>query len=262
MAVDEQIRLLLLGDPVAHSRSPAIHTAALARAGLKGEYRAIRADRSVLEKAVEELRSGALTGMNVTMPLKAAAVALADVLTPQALASESVNSLRGAGGVVEAHSTDAVAFQELFVDDRFPPGAPLLVLGSGSTARAGLAVLEEREAYVSARSARKAEDLVARFGLSGSIPWGEGMTGSLVVNATPLGMRGETLPQPVLASAAGLIDLPYGVGPTPAAATAVEVGLALADGVEFLARQARSSFSWWTGRDVDLAGLVEAARNV
>lgn len=261
MAVNEPIRLALLGDPVAHSRSPAIHAAALAQSGLKGEYRAIRADRAALERAVAELRSGALTGMNVTMPLKAVAVELADVLTPQARASESVNSLREAVGLVEAHSTDAVAFEELFDDERFS-GAPLLVLGSGSTARAALAVVDPNRAQVSARSADKAEELSTKYGLSGSIPWGEAVPGSVIVNATSLGMRGEDLPQAVLTPAAGLIDLPYGARPTAASAGAAARGLPLADGVEFLARQARASFFWWTGEAVDLAGLVEAARNV
>lgn len=262
MALHQPIRLALLGDPVAHSRSPAIHTVALARAGLEGEYRAIRADQSILERAVEDLRSGALTGLNITMPLKGAAAALADVLTPPARASGSVNTLREAGGLVEAHSTDAVAFGELFSDERLPPNAPILVLGSGSTARAAFAVLGTRQGYITARSARRASDLLARYDLSGSIPWGEGISGSVVVNATPLGMHGEQLPRPILASAAGLIDLPYGDLPTPASAHAAAMGLVVVDGIEFLARQARASFFWWTGEAVDLAGLVEAARNV
>ncbi len=262
MAMPEPIRLALLGDPVAHSRSPAIHTAALAATGLAGQYRAIRADLSVLEQAVEDLRNGALTGLNITMPLKTAAAALADVLTPPALASGSVNTLRASKGVVEAHSTDAVAFEELLADDRFPTKAPLLVLGSGATSKAALAVIGTRETYLSARSRSGADDLVTGYGLHGSIPWGEGVPGSVVINATPLGMKGEELPRPVMALAAGLIDLPYGIGATPASAGAIASGLPLADGVEFLARQARASFSWWTGRAVDLATLVEAARNV
>ncbi len=258
----EPIRLALLGDPVAHSRSPAIHAKALELTGLRGEYRAIRADESILEQAVEDLRHGALTGLNITMPLKAAAGALADDLTSPARASGSVNTLRGVGGLVEAHSTDAIAFEELFDDERFPEKAPLLVLGSGSTARAALATIRSRPAYVSARSSRNSENLVARYGLSGAIPWGEGIAGSLVVNATPLGMNRESLPGSVVAAAVGLIDLPYAAQPTHAAAGARATALPLVDGVEFLARQARASFSWWTGKAVDLAPLVEAARNV
>ena len=258
----EPIRLALLGDPVAHSRSPAIHAAALAQAGLKGEYKAIRADQAILEGAIRDLRNGILTGLNITMPLKAAAAALADVLTAPARESKSVNTLRSAGGVVEAHSTDVVAFEELLGDERFPGGVPVLVVGSGGSARAALAAMSSRETYVSARSSAKSRDLVAEYGLSGSIPWGEGIVDSLVVNATPLGMRGERLPESIMNSAGSLIDLPYGNHPTPAAEHAETAGLPLADGVEFLVRQARASFFWWTGKVVDFRALVGAARNV
>ena len=258
----EPIRLALLGDPVAHSRSPAIHTAALAAAGLEGEYRAIRADRAVLERAVDGLREGDFDGLNITMPLKAHAAELADTMTTIARHSGSVNSLRAVGRSVEAHSTDAVAFAELLGDDRFPEDAPALILGSGSTAKAAFAGIGSRECLISARSSGKAVELVARFDLAGSLAWGEGLDGAIVVNATPLGMRGEELPGPVLSLAVGLIDLPYGDQPTPASSAAVAAGLPLADGIEFLVRQARASFAWWTGHVVDLQALVEAARNV
>lgn len=260
--MEQPIRLALLGDPVAHSRSPAIHAAALRLTGLRGEYRAIRADESILRQAVEDLRTGALTGLNITMPLKAAGAALADEMTALARVAGSVNTLRSVGGLVKAHSTDAVAFEELYDDQRFPSGAPILVLGSGSTARAALAVIGSRQAYVSARSSQGSENLASLHGVEGIIPWGEGLAGSLVVNATPLGMNGEPLPPAVIATAAGLIDLPYGAIPTPSSAGAMANGLPLADGVEFLARQARASFLWWTGEAVDLNDLVEAARNV
>lgn len=260
--MSEPIRLALLGDPVSHSRSPAIHTAALAAAGLAGEYRAIRADRGVLEHAVDGLRGGDFDGLNITMPLKAAAAELADDMTTRARLSGSVNTLRAVKGRVEAHSTDAVAFEELLGDDRFPEHAPALILGSGSTAKAALAVIGTRRCLISARSGGKAEDLVARFDLAGSLPWGEGLAGSVVINATSLGMGGEQLPGAVLSLAVGLIDLPYGEKPTPASSSALAADLPLADGIEFLARQARASFAWWTGQVVDLEALVEAARNV
>ncbi len=64
-------RFALLGDPVAHSRSPAIHAEALRLTGLRGEYKAITADPQVLEETLTDLRSADIHGMNVTMPLSA-----------------------------------------------------------------------------------------------------------------------------------------------------------------------------------------------
>ena len=259
----EPVRLALLGDPVAHSRSPAIHRAALREAGLEGDYTAIRADVDVLEETIERLRVGALTGVNVTMPLKEHAFARADQLTAVAEVAGSVNTLKGADGRVEAHTTDAGAFQEILEDEkRFPPSLPLLLLGSGGAARALLSVSGSREVYLSARSEEKARALQSEFGAAGVVPWGHGFEGAVIVNATPIGMAGERLSEEIMGGAAGLIDLPYGPEESPAVRSASESGLPRADGVEFLARQARAAFEWWTGEAVHLEPLIAAARNV
>ncbi len=100
------------------------------------------------------------------------------------------------------------------------------------------------------------------LGKGAVIPWGTSLPGALVINATPLGMGGEPLPEPILEGAAGLIDLPYGGETTPAVVEARRRRLPHVDGVEFLARQARAAFRWWTDRDVELEVLVRAARNV
>lgn len=232
---------------------------------MEGEYETIRAGVTDLEGAVEELRRGGFAGLNVTMPLKGAAAALADRLTDLAERAASVNTLRARAGKVEAHSTDAVAFQELFTEpDRFAGDAPVLVLGSGGSARAALAALTtlgRDRVYVSARTEAKARRLAEIYGAR-ALAWGSESGGALLVNATPIGMEGEDLPPGVLESAIGLIDLPYASGRTPAFEEAVGAGIPCADGIEFLARQAAASFLWWTGEPVDFDVLVSAARNV
>lgn len=240
-----------------------IHTAALSEAGLEGEYRAVKADEPTLRKAVDDLREGALDGLNVTMPLKSAAAALADRLTPLARNADSVNTLRARDGLVEAHSTDAVAFHEIFDEaGLFGENAPILVLGYGGSARALLAAMERREVHVSGRSLDRAEALAARFVTARARDWGSPVGGAVLVNATPIGMRGERLPSGLLEAVSGLVDLPYGDRQTPAVEAAKMAGLPLVDGIEFLARQAAASFEWWTGRTVDSTVLAEAARNV
>lgn len=259
----DPVRLALLGDPVAHSRSPAIQRAALREAGLEGDYTPVRADFEVLCQTIERLREGELTGVNITMPLKEAAFGLADARTSVAEIAGSVNSMRGRDRIVEAHTTDAVAFQEILEDSaRIPPDAPILVLGSGGAARALLSVSRTRDVYISARSEEKAAALGSEFRTAGIVPWGSGMPEAAVVNATPIGMAGEALDEDVIRGAIALIDLPYGVQETPAVRRASKTGLAYVDGVEFLARQARAAFEWWTGKPVHLEPLIEAARNV
>ena len=95
------LRLAVLGDPVEHSRSPAIHRAAMAEVGLEGTYEARRANPADLADAVVEMRDGALDGFNVTMPLKAEAARLSDTLTDEARAGGSVNTMRPRRGLIE-----------------------------------------------------------------------------------------------------------------------------------------------------------------
>lgn len=253
-------RFLLLGDPVAHSRSPAIHHLALRLTGLEGDYVAVRADARILAESVEQLRSGAVDGINVTMPLKRAAYEIAETLTPLAELAGSVNTLSRTKGGVEGDSTDAAAFADLAKEGRFSAVEEFYVLGAGGSAAAALAALRTRKVVLSARNSEKAAVLGERLGVAELIPWGTPRPGAVLINATPLGMAGETLPEGVLEAASGLIDLPYGSTPTPAVTRALELGIPVVDGAEFLAQQAALSFQRWTGRSVDFELLLEAAR--
>lgn len=254
------VRLAVLGDPVEHSRSPELHSAMLSLAGLEGEYLKIRADTAVLEKTVSEMRTGRWAGLNITMPLKAEAARLADSLSPVASRSSSVNTLAFSDDAVHGDSTDSTAFQELMADDRFAGMTSVLVLGAGGAAAALLAVMPEgSHVYLQARRSDQAEHLSARH-RGDVVSWGTAVAGALVVNTTPIGMKGDALPEGVLEVASGLIDLPYGPGQTPAVAYATSRGIPRADGHEFLLRQAIASFALWTGVETDLDALRAALR--
>jgi shikimate dehydrogenase len=256
------LRLAVLGDPIGHSRSPAIHDAAMAYLGIDGSYVARRVAAGELGPVVEELRDGSLDGVNVTMPLKTQAAALADTLTHEAEASGSVNTMRLRSGAIEGHSTDVVASARALSDERFDPTAPVLILGAGGAAAAAIIGATGREVYVAARDIQSATALAARTGNgAGVVPLGVGVSGALVVNATPLGMGGERLPEAITATSSGIVDLPYGPHETLTVAGAREAGLPFMDGVEFLVLQAAASFEWWTGLPGPLEVMVRAARN-
>lgn len=231
-------------------------------AGLAGTYEKIRADRDVLSETVAGLRGGTWHGINITMPLKAAAADIADRLSPQSQLSHSVNTLRLEQSAVVGDSTDSTAFRLLLEDDRFVGLSSILLLGAGASAAAAMAAIHgKKQVYVSARRQESAERLAEVFG-GDIVAWGAAVAGSLVVNTTPLGMSGEDLPGDVLTAAAGLVDLPYGPDPTPAMAAALQLGLPAADGHEFLIRQAIESFRLWTGVGTDYPELLRALRNV
>lgn len=253
-------RFAVLGDPVEHSQSPPIHTEMLTLAGLSGEYHRIRADARILADTVEGLRSGTWSGLNVTMPLKSDAAALSDRLDTSAELSGSVNTLLYQDGEVKGYSTDTLAFRAILSLPEFATGAPVLVLGAGGSAAAALAALTDVEVLVAARRRDRAEALCARMGGSAT-DWGTSLPGGLVINTTPLGMAGESLPAGILEAASGLIDLPYGDEVTPATATARRMGVPAKEGYEFLVRQAVDSFRLWTGADIDVEDLLLRLRN-
>ena len=252
------LHFCLLGDPVDHSKSPQIHRAALEELGIAGDYVAIRSGPAELARSVEDLRKGVLTGINITMPLKGAAAEACDTLTEDAAASGSVNTLRARSGSVEGESTDVLAARDVLSRQEFDQSAPLLVLGAGGAAAAILQAARGREAYIAARDIAKAGLLAGSD--RGVITFGTGVAGSVVINATPLGMHGEQLPHNVLEPAAALLDLAYGPDTTPAVAAAQEMGTPVVDGLEFLAAQAAYSFEWWTGLRAPLDAMVAAAR--
>ena len=256
------VHLAVLGDPIEHSRSPAIQSAAMAHLGIDGSYVARRVRGGELSEVVAELRNGSLDGANVTMPLKLEAAALADDLTVEAAASGSVNTLRPRSGLVEGHSTDVVASARAFSDERFDQSAPILILGAGGAAAAAIIGAAARVVYVAARDMQRATALIDKIGSgAGVVPLGVGVSGALVVNATPLGMGGEQLPEAITTTASGIIDLPYGPGETLTVAGARAAGLPFMDGVEFLVLQAAASFEWWTGVPAPIEVMVRAARN-
>jgi shikimate dehydrogenase len=254
------VRLVLLGDPVAHSRSPAIQEAALAGCGIEGRYTRRRVDAVGLYRAVGEMRAGGLDGANITMPHKGLAARACDRLSAEAAAARSVNTLVREAGEVVGHSTDVTGLRAVLARLGLDPAAPVLLLGSGGAAAAALVALAGRRVRVAARSGDAAARLIRSVGSGAPHPWGEALPGAVVVNATPLGMHGEHLPPGVLESACGLLDMPYGDQVTPAVSAARNMGAAVADGLDILVAQAADSFRLWTGREAPVDVMLVAAR--
>lgn len=249
------MRLCLLGDPVAHSLSPAIHTAALTACGLQGEYTARRVGAVGFAAAIAEIRVGALDGANVTMPHKSAAHATCDAWSSEAERSGAVNTLALRDGHLMGWNTDVLGLRRLLGD---LPRAPVLVLGAGGAAAAALLAVGPG-ARVAARRGAAAAAIAARLEATPH-PWGVPLTGATVINATPLGMHGEPLPGGVVREASALVDLAYGPAPTPAVRMAAEHGIAVVDGQAVLVAQAADAFEIWTGMPAPVEVMAAAAR--
>ncbi|NNF65520.1 MAG: shikimate dehydrogenase [Acidimicrobiia bacterium] len=244
----DSFRLALLGNPVRHSRSPAMHNAALRTLGLAGAYEALRVDHDGMVGAAHGVRSGHFDGANITMPHKQLAFDLADSLSVVAQRAGAVNTWVRSAGRLEGHNTDVDGIVRAWDSASFPSDAPVLILGSGGAAAAACLALHDRKVLVAARRMTAVDEMVHRLGVDATAhPWGVPLTGAVIVNATPIGMHGESLPTAVVARASGLFDMTYGDIPSPAIEAGSALGIPTLDGREMLLGQAMASFTLWTG---------------
>lgn len=254
------------GFPVGHSRSPAMHNAALAELGLDWLYVPLPLPPERFEETVRALPGSGFRGLNVTVPHKLAAHRVADVHTPDAAAIGAVNTLTFGDGTIEGHNTDAAGFLDAL-------GAPVagrraLVLGAGGSARAVVWALREAgaaEVAVWNRTPERAASLAAEFGIRHV---DRACPADLLVNCSSVGLDPATTESEAL-EALGLtgydapptlVDLVYGDRATPLAAWASRAGARVIEGLEVLVRQGGRSLEGWTGQAPPLDTMREAAR--
>ena len=253
------MRLVVLGDPISHSLSPALHNTALAATGLEGSYEARRVDRAGLASALAEMRAGSLAGGNVTMPHKELAAQLCDRLAATAARAGAVNTLVRVGGRVVGHNTDIIGIQTAWRAAQLPETGPVLILGAGGAAAAAVLALDDHQITISARREAAAHHLVSKLECDAAVvAWGTPVTDAVIVNATPVGMQGESLEERQLVVAAGLFDMTYGSGQTPAMRTVIKRGRPVSDGTMMLLHQAAAAFELWTGRPAPLEQMRAA----
>jgi shikimate dehydrogenase len=270
--------VLLIGDPVGHSVSPAMHRAAFAAAGLDGwTYRARRVPPGRLEETWRELRAeghggdGAVAGLNVTIPHKESVIALVDELGPDARKAGSVNTVvMDEDGRALGDSTDGAGFLAALARADGRERRRAAVLGTGGAARAVAAALRGAGSavVVLGRNAdagqRIAKDLEVRFE-----PWSLGDEGplrralrgaDLVANATPVGagdLSASPLPESIaLHPGITVFDLVYRPRRTALLERAAAAGCTVVEGIEMLIEQGARSFQLWTG----LAAPVDVMR--
>jgi shikimate dehydrogenase len=260
----------VIGDPVRHSRSPAIHNAGYAAAGLDWVYVACPVPAGRGGDAVRAVSVLGLAGLNVTMPHKEDAARACDTLSPDATALQSVNTVvRRDDGSLHGDSTDGEGFVRSLDDAGLDlAGRPVLVIGAGGAARAVVLAAARRGAAVTV-AARRLEAAAAAAALApGAVGAGLDRLEALaagaevVVNATPLGMQGEALPLPPEAVGAGhwAVDLVYHPAVTPFLARAEAAGARTVGGLGMLVHQAARAFELMTGEPAPLPAMAAAAR--
>ncbi len=264
-------RYAVVGNPVAHSRSPSIHARFAHQTGEDVEYGRLLAPPDGFVEAVERFRADGGRGLNVTLPFKLEAFAWAPRHSARARAAGAVNTLRFDPGGAYGDNTDGAGLvRDLESRLGFAlAGASILLLGAGGAARGAILPLLEAGAAriaIANRTASRALELVAAFAdprLEARAFDALAPEFELVVNATSAGVGGARVPVPdaVLRRAALACDMYYAARETPFVAQAREAGCAAAcDGLGMLVEQAAESFLVWRGVRPLTAPVYEALR--
>ena len=259
-------RLGVLGWPVAHSRSPAIHNAALREVGLSGwRYQLLPVPAELLAETVPALPAAGFRGVNVTIPHKQAALALAEQASVRARAIGAANTLIfDDDGTIQAENTDAPA-----LIDALPAaiaGATALVLGAGGSARAVIWALRDagaREVRVWNRTPERARRLAEELGATAVE---HAAPADLLVNCTSVGLDGSTATfeqLPVCTEALSdygcVVDLVYSDRGTELVRAAQARGVPVVNGLQLLVGQGALSFELFTGQTAPVAQMRAAA---
>lgn len=265
-------RYVVIGNPVSHSLSPAIHARFAAQCGERIEYATLSSPLDGFAAAARTFFQGGGRGANVTLPFKVDAFRFADIAAERARAAQAANFLVAREGRIECDNTDGTG---LVVDLTHNlgvalAGARILLLGAGGAARGVLAPLLEarpRELVVANRTPERARELARRFAARGpilavpldAIPGG---AFDLVVNATSTSTRGEALDVALPGEIAFAYDMAYGAAAEPFLALARSRGARTADGLGMLVEQAAESFALWRGVRPDTAPVLAQLREM
>lgn len=270
---DPHVLLGLIGAPIRHSASPAMHEAAAAAVGLRAHYQLVEiagADHAMLRTLLEGVRRLGFAGVNVTFPYKEAVLAHLDGLSDDARAVEAVNTVLVQDGRLIGHNTDTSGFARA-LSERFGPrpAGPFAVIGAGGVGKAiavALAGLSDDEIRIVDTDAGKAEALVARLAgraairLCGSVAEAVDGAGG-VINATPIGMspnRDTPVPFDRLRGGMWVADAVYSPLWTPLLEAARRIGAPVMSGRDLAIRQALDAFRLFTGREAPASTMEKA----
>jgi len=264
-------RYVVIGNPIAHSKSPDIHARFAAQTGQNLVYERLLAPLDGFEHTVRNLIREGGKGANVTVPFKLEAFALADSLSPRAQAAGAVNTLSFKNGGIAGDNTDGIGLvTDIVRNAGFAiAGKRVLLLGAGGAARGViLPILEQRpvELVIANRTVEKAQELATYFAKHGPVSACsfQALPDSfdIIINATSASLTADLPPVSPKVFAAGALayDMMYGKEPTVFMRFAAQHGAAVRDGLGMLVEQAAEAFYVWRGVRPDTASVFAELR--
>jgi shikimate dehydrogenase len=257
----------IIGDPVAHSVSPAMHNAGFKELGLDYIYLPFRVERENLAGAIEGLKALGIRGLNVTIPHKVAIVPLLDELEPLAAKTGAVNTIVNDEGYLKGYNTDAGGFLRALLKRGIEPeGKKVVILGAGGASRAISFTLAERGAEIVILNRKlemdwavKLADNISQYSIKEARAMelrDENLSlaleaADILVNTTSVGMKPDIdrslLPSGLLKPGLVVFDIVYNPLKTRLLLEAEMVGAEIISGIEMLIWQGALAFKLWTG---------------
>lgn len=264
----------VMGNPIHHSKSPAIHTQFAQQAKMDLVYSAMLVPIDGFTLAVQDFFKGNGKGLNVTVPFKEQAFALADKLTERAQTAQAVNTLKllEDGSVLGDNTDGAGLVRDLSVNNQVQlEGKRVLLIGAGGAVRGVLQPLlnQNPEAVIIAnRTYSKAETLAKEFSVLGNISACEfdALSGEfdVIINGTSASLNGELppIPESCIGQSSSVYDMMYSKELTPFLSWAQTLGASkVIDGLGMLVEQAAVSFDLWRGVHPDSASVLAELKN-
>ncbi|RFB67206.1 MULTISPECIES: shikimate dehydrogenase [unclassified Herbaspirillum] len=262
---------VVIGNPIAHSKSPEIHAQFAAQTAQQLSYERLLAPLQGFKAAVKVFIANGGKGANVTVPFKLDAHALADRLTERARLAGAVNTLKFEDGVILGDNTDGAGLVADIVHNAGVSlaGKRVLLLGAGGAARGALLPLLEQQPAaltIANRTHAKAQELAAQFAEFGKLEAAEftSLQGSfdVIINATSASLDADVPPLPasVFSGATLAYDMMYGKQPTVFMEFAHRHGAVTRDGLGMLVEQAAEAFFLWRGVRPETAEVFRALR--
>ena len=190
-------KYFVIGNPVEHSLSPRLHNSWLREYNIKATYDKIKLDYNQIENFIKDIRDQKISGCNVTVPYKKTVIPFLDKLSPEAEATQSVNTIIFESGKLVGHNTDIFGFKKAIRTLDFNvKDKKVLILGAGGVVSSVIFALKQMnvlEITVCNRTKQKAENLKILFNNLNIIEWGELPNFDIVINATTLGLKKEKI---------------------------------------------------------------------
>ena len=266
MIIDQHTALYgVIGNPVRHSLSPALHNAAFSATGLNAVYLAF--ETGDIEECIKGIRALGIKGASITIPFKTAVMPFLDEIDPLARRIGAVNTIVNDGGRLKGYNTDAIGALRALKKEIELPGMTCLIIGAGGAAKAIGFMLKEQDVAVSIvnRSRKRGEALAVSLGCP-FVPLDEirGAKGSILVQTTPVGMYPHIdqcpIPENILEQGMVVMDIVYLPPETRLLKSAKNRGCVTISGVDMLIHQGAEQFRLWTGIDPPVPFMSNALK--